>query len=152
MLIILHLYSLLFNRIQLRNPLINIPLILYILVLTSLLPSFLLYRSVTLCLHGHVTVLSAVYSQLTHTDLRKEVLTARVRFMKQQPQIQTVNIHHNSLLLPHMTILILIELQIPIFVKPILLLRCPYRYVVKQINLRRDLTMIGYQLYLFYAR
>lgn len=65
--------------------------------------------------------------------------------MKQQPQIQAVDIHHNSLLFPQIAALIPVELQIAIFIETLLLVAD--WHIVEDIDLRGDLCMMGYQLY-----
>ena len=53
--------------------------------------------------------------------------------MEQQSQVQAVYVHHYCFLLAEVTAFVSVELQVPIFVEPLLLVAD--RYVVEDIHL-----------------
>ncbi len=70
-------------------------------------------------------------------------------FMKEEPEVEAVDIDHNSFLLSSISVLIPIELQIPILIKTFLL--AASGYIVKNVHLAWDLSMVGGQLDLPYV-
>ena len=54
--------------------------------------------------------------------------------MKEESQVETIDINHNSFLFPEIPTLIPIKMQIAILIEPLFLFR--NRYIVEYVNLR----------------
>ena len=68
--------------------------------------------------------------------------------MKEESQVETIDINHNSFLFPEIPTLIPIKMQIAILIEPLFLFR--NRYIVEYVNLRWYFSMMRDQLYFFY--
>ena len=122
-------YCLLLLNYQLVYPRLDVFVIIFVQHLIVLL----LFLLLTLR-QSYLGSLCANKGQGIESDLTEEVFLRIMRFMEQQPQIQTIDIYHNRFLLTVTTSFLSIELQIPVFIKPLLLVTSGH--VVEQIDLR----------------
>ena len=86
-----------------------------------------------LLLHEKLGCLCAVDGEGEEADLREEVLFRGKGLMEEQTQVEAVYINHYCFLLSEVTALVSVELQVPVFVEPLLLVA--YGYVVEDIHL-----------------